>query len=331
LHRYFLPRMRESVFRQKNKERWQDFEKLLSNPSQVSADVLADVFVQLTDDLAFANTQYPDSPTTEHLNFLTGKVHQLIYRNKKEKQNRVVTFWKNELPLVFWEARPFFLYAFLWFGLACLIGAFSAAFDDTFVRLILGDNYVNQTLYNIEKGDPMAVYKQEGEFMMFVMIALNNIRVSFICFSFGVFVPVLGSCWILFYNGVMVGCFQYFFYSKGLLGISATTIWLHGTIEIAAIVLAGAAGWIVGSSILFPDTYSRRTSFRLGAKKAVKLIIGLIPFFIVAAFIEGFITRHTEMPLFLKLLIIGGSFVALVWYVFYYPAKRMAELNSSNS
>ncbi|SFD01849.1 Uncharacterized membrane protein SpoIIM, required for sporulation [Flexibacter flexilis DSM 6793] len=313
--------MREAAFREQNKKRWQHFEQLLSQPRNVDADQLADLFVQLTDDLAYSATQYPESPTTLYLNQLTGKVHQLIYRNKKEKKSRLITFWTQELPLIFYSMRLYFLYSLILFLITAAIGAFSAAYDDTFVRLILGDSYVNQTLYNIKNGDPMAVYKQQDAFEMFFLIALNNIKVSFQVFAMGVMLPLIGACVMLFYNGVMLGSFQYFFHTKGLLLFSAMTIWLHGTIEIAAIVLAGGAGWRVGNSILFPETYSRADSFRLGAKEGVKVLFGLIPFFLVAAFIEGFVTRHTEMPTVVKLLIIGGSLAFLVWYVILYPRK----------
>lgn len=313
--------MREAAFKKQNMERWQQTEKWLATPYQLSSDKLADLFVQLTDDLAFAQTQYPESTTTQYINQLASRVHILIYRNKKEKSNRFKTFWQIELPLLFWEVRFFLLYALLFFCATAAIGVFSAAYDDTFVRLVLGDAYVNQTLYNIERGDPMAIYKDSNELIMFFQIAVNNIRVSFITFAFGVFIPLAGTCWILFHNGIMVGSFQYFFYSKGLLGISAVTIWLHGTLEIAAIIIAGAAGWIVGNSIIFPETYSRVQSFRMGASKGLKIVIGLMPFFLVAAFIESFLTRYTEMPLAIKLMIIGASFAFLIWYVVIYPAR----------
>ena len=46
-----------------------------------------------------------------------------------------------------------------------------------------------------------------------------------------------------------------------------------------------------------------------------------IPFFIVAGFLEGFVTRHTEMPDWLALFIILTSFSAIVYYYVIYPIK----------
>ena len=198
------------------------------------------------------------------------------------------------------------------------IGALSSANDDTFVHLILGDYYVSMTEKNIDNGDPMAVYKDANQTSMFLGITINNVRVSFLAFALGIFCS-LGTAYVLFSNGVMVGAFQYFFYQKGLFLTSFLTIWIHGALEISAIVIAGCAGFVMGNSILFPGTYSRMDSLRMGAKQGLKIIIGLVPIFITAGFLEGYVTRHTEMPTFLKCIIIFGSFAFIIGYFVVYP------------
>ena len=77
----------------------------------------------------------------------------------------------------------------------------------------------------------------------------------------------------------------------------------------------------MGNALIFPGTYTRTHSFRQGAKKGLKIIIGLIPFFIIAGFIESFVTRYSDMPLVLKLLIIFGSLFLLIYYFVYLPHK----------
>ena len=306
--------MREAAFIRKNKLKWKSYE----TEAAADPDALADRFIELTDDLSYARTFYPNSETTAYLNSLAGKTHQAIYKNKKEKKNRFVTFWKYELPLLFREHHRQLFYAFLVFAIACGIGALSAAMDDTFVRLILGDGYVNQTLQNIRNGDPMAVYKSMGEAEMFLMITINNVKVSFLAFVLGVFFSI-GTFWVLFSNGIMLGAFQYFFYQKGLLLTSVLTIWIHGTLEISAIVIAGCAGFVMGNSLLFPKTHSRLHSFKQGARRGLKIVVGLVPIFITAGFLEGFVTRHTEMPMVLSLFIILTSAAFILYYFILYP------------
>ena len=320
--------MQEVLFLKQNAEKWQEFEKLIDKSEKVDPDKLTDLFIELTDDLSFAQTFYPESKITIYLNQLTSKVHQKIYKNKKEDSSRILNFWKIELPLLMNKAHRYMVYSFAIFFVSVLIGSISSANDDTFVRLILGDHYVNMTLENISKDDPMAVYKKMNEVEMFLGITFNNIRVSLFAFVAGFFVSV-GTVLLLFYNGVMLGAFHYMFFENDLLFTSMLTIWIHGTLEISAIIIAGAAGIIMGNSLLFPGTYSRLASFRKGAKNGLKIVIGLIPVFIAAGLLESFVTRHTEMPLSISLGIILLSLILVIFYFIIYPKKLLkGEMNA---
>ena len=227
-------------------------------------------------------------------------------------------FWKQELPAVMYEVRKPLFYAFVIFVLAGIIGAVSVVYDETFVRLIMGDAYVNMTLENIKNGNPTRVYSSNSEISMFFMITRNNIMVSFMVFVYGVFAS-LGTGLYLFYNGLMVGTFVMFFYKEQQLAQAFPVIMLHGTIELSAIVIAAAAGFTMGNSILFPGTYSRLASFKMGALKGLKIVMGLIPFFIMAGFIESFITRYAFMHWSFKIAIIGCSALLIVYYFVIYP------------
>lgn len=308
--------MREALFRRQNQDRWRRYE----TQAPASPDELAARFVALTDDLAYAQTFYPQSDTTAYLNTLTSKQHQALYKNKSEQRGRLANFWLREVPLVVSRHRRELRWALVVFALSALIGALSAAYDDTFVRVVLGDDYVNTTLDNIRRGDPMAVYKREGEVPMFLFITFNNVRVALLTFTLGVSAG-LGTSYMLFHNGVMLGAFQYFFYQKKVLVASLLTIWIHGTLEISAIVLAGGAGFVLARGVLFPGTYARGEAFRRAAREGVKLALGLVPIFFIAGFLESFVTRHTEMPVAVSLLIIGGSAAFMGWYFVALPRR----------
>jgi uncharacterized membrane protein SpoIIM required for sporulation len=348
--------MREAAFVKKNIYRWKIFERIIQSgkiseetkmragkpmnvlpndslppnwellssnwidAKKVDPDTLAEMFIQLTDDLSYSRTFYPESKTTVYLNNMASAIHQNIYKNKKENTSRLVTFWTRELPLMFRSAHPQLLLSFVVFALAVLIGAVSTLHDENFPRLILGDGYVNMTLENIRKGDPMAVYKSHGQADMFFAITYNNVRVAFITFVSGV-MSSIGTLFVLVQNGIMLGAFQTFFYNEGLFLTSFLAVWIHGTLEISVIIIAGAAGFQMGNSLLFPGTYSRLTSFRMGAKRGLKIVVGTVPIFIVAGFLEGFVTRLTDMPTFLKVAIIASSAGFIVWYYVIYPIR----------
>jgi uncharacterized membrane protein SpoIIM required for sporulation len=320
--------MREASFVKRNKNKWLLFENVLDNKEQISPDKLSDLYIEITDDLSYAKTFYPQSNTASYLNSIASKAHQKIYKTKKESKNRLVNFFKFEFPLEFSKYHKQLLIAFITFLFFAIVGAYSAAHDGDFVRLILGDNYVNMTLENIEKGDPMAVYKKMGEGNMFIQITLNNLKVAMMAFVFGMLFSV-GTLYVMMQNGIMLGSFLYFFYQKDLLWESSRTIWIHGTIEISVIIIAGCAGLVLGNGLLFPKTYSRLASFKQSFKVGLKIMVSTIPFFIVAGFLEGFVTRHTEMPDWLAIFIILISFLTIVYYYVIYPIKltKQQQLN----
>lgn len=305
--------MREAQFVKRNTDKWRDIEQ---NPTK-DPDELTNRFVELTDDLSYARTFYPNSNVTRYLNGLAAQMHRGLMQNRRDDRSRFITFWKYELPLLFRQSHRLLAVSAGIFLIACILGWVSAAHDNTFVRLILGDQYVNMTLENIKKGDPLGVYNSRDQASMFIQITLNNIYVSFRTFIFGLFAS-FGTMAMLFYNGVMLGSFQYFFYERGLLLESVLKIWIHGTLEISAIVIAGCAGLTVGNSLLFPGTYSRLESFKRGVKQGLKIAIGLVPIFITAGFLESFITRLTLPPIISGGIILISAFF-IIWYFILYP------------
>ncbi|WP_431106787.1 stage II sporulation protein M [Winogradskyella poriferorum] len=311
--------MREVAFIKQNKQKWLNFEKAIFGKQLKNPDELASLYIQLVNDLSYAQTYYPKSKTILYLNNLTARAFQKIYKTKREDTNRFVRFWKTEVPLIVYEYRRYIFYAFVIAFSFIAIGALSAAYDDTFVRLILGDAYVNETLVNIESGDPVAIYKSGSNWGSFIGITLNNLYVGIQAFLYGVIVG-LGTVYVMLLNFIMVGSFQYFFYQEGVLWESVRGIWIHGSMEIFAIVIEGAAGLILGAGILFPKTYSRIISFKMGVKNGVKILISTFPFTIAAGFLEGYVTRYSNtMPNWLSVGIIVSTLSLISFYYLIYP------------
>ncbi|MEQ9264894.1 MAG: stage II sporulation protein M [Balneolaceae bacterium] len=312
--------MREVTFLRKNAEKWKSFEQILNNHNRETADRLAELYIELNNDLAYAQSCYSGTKTEQYLNDLSILAHNTIYRNRKESTSRFITFWTREVPEIFSHRLKELTAAILLFLLFCGIGVISQQNDSSFARLILGDEYVNMTINNIEEGDPLAVYKKHTQLNMFYAITFNNIRVSFINFILGIF-TVFGTAWIMLKNGVMVGVFISFFQDFDLLSEAMLVIFIHGALELSAITISGAAGFVLGNSFIFPGTYKRSTSFMKGAKDGIKMLVSLIPVFIAAGFLESFVTRYTEMPFYLSMLIILGSFTFIIGYYIIMPLR----------
>ena len=313
------------MFIKKNAEKWKSFQEVEPD----TPDEASDRFVTLMDDLAYAKTFYPKSKATKWINGLAASEYQNIYKNKKEKYSRIFTFFKYELPLVVRRHHSIFLFTTLFFCLAVTVGVISSIKNPDFLRTIIGDDYVNMTEENIAKGDPFGVYKEGNKFNMFLTIGFNNISVAFKTFIGG-FTGGLATVYILWKNGVMLGSFQQIFFAHGLGFQSILVVWIHGTFEICSIIFAGVAGFIFVSGVLFPGTYTRMESFKQHFKDAAKVIICVVPFLVVAAFLESHVTQLMSdtfdkkpdgIPVWVSLCILGGSLLCIVWYFIVWPIK----------
>lgn len=321
--------MRETKFIEQNQEKWSDFEEMLQEDRR-DPERLNDLFIQITDDLSYARTFYPNRSVRMYLNSLAQKVFHNVYRGKRFPLSRLRSFWTEEVPALMWESRMALLLSFSVFVLACAIGVVSSMINPDFAREVLGDNYVEMTLQNIRDGDPMAVYKDSAPLGMSVGIAANNLFVALRTAIFGVLASV-GTLFMLLYNGIMLGAFQYFFIERGLFWESFLTIWIHGTLEIGAIIIAGAAGMVAGSGLLFPGTYTRGQAFQLSMRRGLKIFISLLPIFVLAAFFEGFLTRYTQTPPLVRGLFIGCSLFFMVWYFVWLPYYKYRRGHFANT
>ncbi|MFD2554071.1 stage II sporulation protein M [Sphingobacterium tabacisoli] len=315
--------MREASFIERNKEKWLSIENNLTNKGDVNPDTLASNYIELTNDLAYAQTFYPKSKTKQYLNELSIRAHQLIYKDQKSSNNKIAHFFQLEVFEAIWSIRRPLMYSFLIFVFASLIGFVSAQHDEGFVRLILGDGYVNMTIENIKAGNPAGVYQDGSNWGGALAITINNVKVAFYAFIFGVFFS-LGTGYILFSNGIMVGTFHYLFYKYDVLQEAMSAIWIHGTIELSVIVIAGGCGLAMGNSILFPKSYSRLESFKAAIKQAAKVLISTVPFFIIAGTLEGFVTRYYQVSVWLCACIIVMSMVAII-YCYIIRPRQLAK------
>ena len=309
--------MKETRFITQNKEKWRESETLLQS-NEKDPEKLSNLFTQVIDDLSYSRTYYPNRSVRVYLNKIARQYFSVIYSHRDNRKHGFSHFWLDELPQVVIHCKTELIISLAVFLGAMTIGIFSSVNDPDFASTILGDTYITMTKENIEKGDPMAVYKKSREMEMFLGITINNLSVAFRTYVLGVFLAI-GTLAMLLHNGIMVGCFQYFFVQHGLFVESALTIWLHGTLEISSIVLAGGAGLTLGKGLIFPGTYSRLQSFQVSAIRSLKLMLGITPVFVVAAIIESFLTRYTDVPDVLKLVIILLSATFIIGYFVVYP------------
>jgi len=320
------------MFIKKNVDKWNRYQQEKIN----DPDEMAERFVTLVDDLSYAKTFYPQSKATRWINGIAAGIYLSIYKNKKEKYSKLFRFWKYELPFLFKKYHKILLFTFLMFVAFVFIGVFSSMKEESFIRGILGDGYVDMTEENISKGDPFGVYKSDNPFSMFVFIAMNNTFIAFLMAIGGLLAGVL-TLNLLWSNGLMLGCFQYLFFAKDLGIKSVMVIWIHGTLEMLALVIASTAGFMIANSMLFPGTFSRWISLKRGVKDALKIMLVLVPVFIIAAFFETYVTHlmsntydkenNAGLPVWVSALILAASLSFILWYFVIYPIRLHKKTN----
>jgi len=313
--------VREALFIKKHKQKWA---KAQQTPP-TDADEMANNFTELVNDLAYAKTFYPTSKVTRFINGQTSKIYLSIYRNRKEESNRIVDFWKYDLPLTIRKYHRVILFMFILFCVFFAVGFFSSRHDENFVRQMLGDSYVDKTIQNIEEGNPFGIYQSGNSFLSWMGIMINNIIVALVYFSKGIVFAIF-TVQDIIRESISLGAFYYLFFSRGLGVQWALAVLIHGTLELWSIIVAGAAGVILGMGLLFPGTLKRIDSLKRAAKDGVKITIGVLPVFIIAAFFEGFVTRYYKMHWIFSSLILFSSATFIIWYFIIYPIRLQRKL-----
>ena len=320
--------MKETTFIEQNKAKWAKFEKD-RNSNSTDPEELGRLYSEISNDLSYAKTFYEKRTVRAYLNGLAQSIHGKLYKQKREPFKTLLKAWTVHIPLEIYKARRNLLFALVMFLLWAAVGVVSSYFDADFAELILGSGYITITEQNILEGNPLGIYGNESQTSMFFSITLNNIGVALKCFFAGILFSI-GTHIILFQNAIMVGAFQYFFKLKGLLLTSFLTIWIHGAFEISAIVIASGAGFTLGHGLLFPGSYSRLQSFQMNAMRGIRILISLIPIFIIAGTLESFVTRNYQvLPDWSKWFIILFSFAIVIFYYVVYPifvARKYPEL-----
>lgn len=311
--------MREVAFIKQNKEKWLEFEQGFSNKEKKSPDSIANLHIKIMNDLVYAQTYYPKSKVTLYLNKLAKTSFDKVYDSKRRNKNILLYFFLDKVPLLSYTYKKYIYISFIFFFVCFFIGLLSTFNDESFARQILGDSYVDKTLENIESGDAMAIYKSGSNWGTFIGIYDNNQRVGLNMFLSGLFLGI-GTAFYIVVNAIMVAVFQAFFYQQNSLFDSLKGIWIHGTYEIFGIIIEAAAGYIIGASILFPGTLKRFESFKIGIRNAFYIFISTVPFTIMAAFLEGYITRYSNsMPTIFCFAIILFSLVSISYYYLVLP------------
>ncbi len=304
--------------------RWTAFEKLADRAARsgldsFSAAELPDFaarYREVAADLARARTYGASQPLRARLERLVAAGHNALYRDDRKSGQWLWTFLLEECPAGIVAARQTVLIAFLTFAIPAAAGFLLLRERPALAEELLPAVMLERAEVGLERQQAGRGYYEadvEARPLMASTIMTNNIGVAFNCFASGIFAGV-GSLVLLGYNGLAIGAVSSHFANLGLFGYLWTFIIGHGVLELFAIWVAGAAGFLLGKALLAPGDLPRGEALVLAGRLAARMIGAVIVLLVLAGLIEGFVSA-SEMPLGYRLAVSMASLVFLGLYL----------------
>jgi uncharacterized membrane protein SpoIIM required for sporulation/uncharacterized RDD family membrane protein YckC len=304
--------------------RWQEFQALADRVSRQGLDALsarelpdfAARYREVAADLARARTYGADTGTLAQLERLVAAGHNALYRMDRQTWRRMWQFISHDCPAAIVESWRYVVLAFLVFTVPALGGYALLRDRPGLAAELIPDAMLERAEAGAARQAQRQGYVQtrgEDRPVMATSIIVNNVRVAFSCFAFGI-VFGIGSLLALAYNGLELGAVSGHFANAGLLGYLWTFVLGHGALELFSIWVAGAAGFLLGRALIAPGELPRKDAIVLAGRRAMRMIGAVFVLLIVAGMIEGFVSS-SESSLTGRVLVSGGSVVFLLAYL----------------
>jgi uncharacterized membrane protein SpoIIM required for sporulation len=261
-------------------------------------------------DLALARRRWPGDPVTVRLEDLVGRSRHLVYATESRSASLREFMSRGYWRLVRERLGLVGLCWLLMIVPAVLVGAWAASDPAAAGRFLpgqfrgAGENAGGDLGLSVGYQATLA-----GQ------ILTNNIQVSFVAFAGGILAGV-GTTLVLLYNGALIGGVAGLTMAAGRAGPFLSLVAPHGVLELSVIAVSGAAGFSVGWALIDPGRRSRRVALGLGARRGAEIVLGTMPWFVLAGIVEGFVTP-TALPLagaIMVGLLVAAPYWALVFW-----------------
>ena len=327
--------LRSYRFREEREADWHKLDKILTRASNRGVSSLSDedmqalprLYRQAVSSLSVARAISLDQNVVNYLESLCTRAYFFVYGTRTRLSARIGEFFSRDWPRVVSNAWKQVLLSAL-----CLFGAWAFAFylcmqDMEWYWTFHGGtfdprnpnattDYLRSTLYDSGGGlsDWLAAFAAQ--------LFSHNSQIALFCFALG-FAFGIPTALLLIYNGLYIGSFYALFWSRGL-GYELTGwLMIHGVTELFAIILAGAAGFLIGGSVAFPGRKSRMSSARQAGQDAAMMAVGAVIMLFIAAILEGF-GRQLITSDILRYAIAATSLI--VWLSYFFAPKRSRRI-----
>ncbi|WNZ21979.1 stage II sporulation protein M [Leptolyngbya sp. NK1-12] len=283
----------------------------LKSLSAGEIQTLASLYRSVAADLARARTQQVGDLVVRNLQALATRAYSQIYQGSRQQEwNAVREFYRWGFPAVVQRSRGYIALAIGLFGLAAVVSWWLAWRDPTFLALVVPSELISQVRDRQElwTGSIVGIEPFASSSIM-----INNIRVSFMAVAGGITAGLL-TTYVVLINGVLLGTIGALVGQNNLAFPFWAFVFPHGSLELPAIFLAVAAGFLIARAILFPGQYRRVDALKLYGQQAAQLVFGIVPLLVIAGAIEGFFSPSPLVPNPIKYLVGIGLLVGLIYY-----------------
>jgi uncharacterized membrane protein SpoIIM required for sporulation len=317
--------MRSVEFRREREATWNELEALIALADKnglrsLSADQLArlpHLYRATLSSLSVARSISLDQALVHYLENLVGRAYFVVYGTRQAMRRQIADFFAWKLPSTIRAAKWHILVAFVVMAAGGL-----AAF-----KLTLGDmDYYYAFVGEMAQGRTPASSTAElygglyGEGSVSGSLATfaaslfsHNSRIGIMAFALG-FVAGLPTLLLLFYNGLVLGAFAALYHSRGL----SLDLWgwllPHGVTELLAVILCGAAGFLLAHGLVFPGSQTRMDALRERGRQAAVIVIAAVMMLFFAGLIEG-IFRQTVTNINVRYAV---AISTALWWIFYF-------------
>jgi uncharacterized membrane protein SpoIIM required for sporulation/uncharacterized RDD family membrane protein YckC len=289
-----------AAFAARKRPRWAEFQQLAERAASHGLDSFASHelpdfaarYREVAADLARARTYGVDEATMEHLERLAAAGHNALYRDERGTWRRVWEVLIRECPAAIRQARAYIAVACLAFVLPAAAGYLLMREQPDLALDLLPKVMIDRAdagAERIAEGKRYVDVAMGDRPLMASGLITNNVRVAIACFAGGIFLGI-GSLVLLGFNGLLIGATAGHFANRGLLGYLLEFILGHGLLELFAIWVAGAAGFLLGRSVVAPGDMSRGDALVLSGRTAVRMVGGAAVLLVVSGLIEGFVS-----------------------------------------
>ncbi len=304
----------------RREQNWQELEKLLHKIDKKGVKSLSfreirdlsSLYRSISSDLARAKTHEVGQTLIHQLQQLTARSYSQIYQGKRHQEWAAISeFYRWRLPTVVQQTWVYIASAIAIFLVGALIAWWYAWRDPAFMSLLVPEELIIQVRDQRElwMGSIIGIEPLASSSIM-----INNLQVAFNAIAGGITAGIL-TIYILLFNGLLIGAIAALVAQNDLAYPFWAFVLPHGSLELPAIFLAGAAGLLIGRAIVFPGCYRRADALKFYGFQAAQLVFGIIPMLIIAGIIEGFFSPSPIIADVIKYLVGGILFTLLCVYL----------------